>query len=190
MRRDSWAPFLILALLVGLAAGGAALGLSQAPPGADLAVHNGAGETVAASRITAYYTPRTAPELIRIDYSSTGQSTETLVRGGPPGRPPEVRHVPAAQAKQLLTPVSQLLDVKGFTRVGSAYHGSQPVATLLHTAREAAVISGTVRYKATVINGYVVDVTQSASLRTPRGTATEGGHYHITEISGWKVPAA
>ena len=48
--------FLILGVLSLLAVGAVALGVAEAPTGTTLAVHNGAGETLGASRVTGHYT--------------------------------------------------------------------------------------------------------------------------------------
>lgn len=189
MRRASVVPFLILSLLVVLAAGAAVLGYSQAPASGDLAVHNGAGETLAASSLTAVYTSTSSNEVVRIRFRAPDSVTETLVKGGPAGSRLRVATATGARALAALDPVRRLLDVTGFTAQGPSYVGVESIGSLV-PASEAHLVSGSIRYSATVTAGYVVDVVEHDVVVTPGGTETGGGRYRIVRIGSWKVPAA
>lgn len=187
MQRSSRLPFLILGLLTVLAVGMAVLGLSEAPPTADLTVHNGAGETLTAPSFTARFTYKSSPEVIKVQFLAPDQVTETLVRGGPTGRPPESRTVKGPSALKVLEPVSELLKIDGFVQHGSTYVGSQPIADLI-PASEAREVSGTIRYAVTVTGGYVVKVAYHETVLTPEGTETDSGTFHVTTIGNAKAP--
>ncbi len=186
MRRDSGAPILILCLLVGLAVGAAVLGLRQAPPGADLAVHNAAGETLAAPSLSAVYTSASGSEVVGVAYRAPAQAVETLIKGGPIGTPHQVAHVTGKKALGALGPVDQLLKVDGFISHGSTYVGSEPVSSLV-TATEARQVSGSIRFAVTVHGGYVVKVVEREIVTTPAGSETGGGTYRIDSIAGQRV---
>jgi len=180
-------PILVLCLLIGLAAGAAVLGLRQAPPAADLALHNAAGETLAASTLSAVYTSASGSEVVGVQYRAPDRATETLVKGGPAGVPLRVAHITGAKAVDALSPVSQLLKVHGFTSHGPTFVGSEPIASLI-TATEARQVSGSIRYTVTVDGGYVVKVVEHEVVTTPGGSESGGGTYRIGRINGQRVP--
>jgi hypothetical protein len=172
--------------LVGLAVGAAVLGLRQAPPGADLAVHNAAGETLAAPSLSAVYTSASGSEVVGVAYRAPAQAVETLIKGGPIGTPHQVAHVTGKKALGALGPVDQLLKVDGFISHGSTYVGSEPVSSLV-TATEARQVSGSIRFAVTVHGGYVVKVVEREIVTTPAGSETGGGTYRIDSIAGQRV---
>jgi hypothetical protein len=189
MRRDSGLPWIILCLLIGLTVGMAVLGFTEAPAPADLAVHNGAGETVTASSFTAIYSSNSPAETIRIEVRPPDQVTEALLRGGPTGTP--VRSVTvkgSSSVKKVLNPFSQLLKIAGFSERGSSYVATKPASTLV-PADEASDFSGSIHYTATVSNGYLVDLVERYLVITPVGRQSGTYRYQITRIGGWNVPA-
>ncbi|MHB8219712.1 MAG: hypothetical protein ACYDHU_05235 [Acidimicrobiales bacterium] len=187
MRRSSGVPILVLCLLIGLSAGAAVLGLRQAPPAADLALHNAAGETLAAASLSAVYKSASGSEVVGVKYRAPDLVTETLVKGGPLGAPPEVAHITGAKALGALSPVSQLLKINGFSSRGSTYVGSEPISSLI-TAAEARLVSGSIRYTVTVDGGYVIKVVEHEVVTTPGGSQSGGGTYRIGRIGNQRVP--
>jgi hypothetical protein len=176
-----------LCLLIGLAVGAAVLGLRQAPPAADLALHNAAGETLAAPSLKAVYTSASKSEVVGVQFQAPSQATETLLRGGPAGAPDEVAHISGARALESLSPISALLKVSGFVSNGPTFVGSEPISSLI-TAAEARQVSGSIRYTVTVKSGYVVKVVEREVVTTPEGSESGGGTYQLLRIGNWPVP--
>jgi hypothetical protein len=186
MRRSSIVPALVLGLLTVLTAGAVALGLLLAPATPDLTVHNGAGETLLAPSLTAYYGLSSPRATFRIVYQAPDQLTETLLAAGPGSRPVRSVTVKGSQAAKGLQPFDQLQRITGFTPVGSRFVAHQRASTLVAPS-EATEVSGTVVYTATVSGGYVVGLTESFRVTTPSGVESGVDHYRIVRIGGQPV---
>ncbi len=186
MRRSSVVPGLILGLLSVLSAGAVALGLLLAPATADLTVHNGAGETLLAPSVTAYYTVSSPRATYRIKYTAPDRLTETLLSRGPGSRPLRSVSLRGSQASRALQPFDQLQRITGFTPVGAGFVARQSASTLV-PADERTQVSGTVSYAATLHSGYVVGVTESYRVTTPSGVERGTDHYRITRLGGQPV---
>lgn len=183
-------PTLVLGLLTVLAAGAVALGLLLAPATPDLTVHNGAGETLLAPSLTAYYSSVSpSRETVRVQYQAPDRMTETLLAAGPGSRPLRSRTITGSQAAKILQPFDQLLKITGFTPAGGRFVGQQPASTLVPAA-EASQVSGIVRYDVQVSGGYVVDVTESYRVTTPAGAQRGVYRYQVTSVGGQPVATA
>ncbi|HEX3947787.1 MAG TPA: hypothetical protein VHW47_08775 [Acidimicrobiales bacterium] len=191
MQRRSPVPHLILGIMTLLAAGAVVLGLVLAPTTTDLTVHNGAGQTLLASQVTALYTRTASNAVVRIQYVAPDFGRETLISGGPAKVARRSVTYHGQQAQALLGPVTEVLQIGSFTKVGhqSVYVGTEPAAKLVPVS-EASLVSGSLRATVTVTNGYVVKVIEKVNLTTPGGSTKEGIHYNITRVDNWKVPTA
>lgn len=180
-------PTLALGLLTVLAAGAVALGLLFAPATPDLVVHNGAGETLLAPSLTAFYSSvRPTKETVRIEYRAPDHLTETLLAAGPGSRPVRSRILTGSSAVKALQPFDQLQQITGFTPVGSGFVAHRSASTLV-PASESLQVSGTVTYDATVSGGSLVGITESYHVTTPIGTEHGVFHYLVTSIGGQPV---
>ena len=186
MRRSSIVPTLILGLLTVLSAGAVVLGLLLAPATPDLTVHNGAGETILAPSVTAYYSLSSPKTTYRIEYTAPDRLTETLLSGGPGSKPVRSVSIKGSQASRALQPFLQLQRITGFTPIGARFVARQSASTLV-PASERTEVSGTVAYAAAVTNGYVVGVTESYHVTTPSGLERGTDHYRVTSIGGQPV---
>jgi len=173
-----------------LAIGAVVLGLVMAPTTTDLTVSNGAGQTLLASQVNALYTRSGTPAVVKVEYVAPDFGRQTIV-AGVPGHHSLTVH--GAKAKALLAPVSDVLNISGFTKTGThsgtVYVGSESASKLVPPS-EAALVSGTLQAKVTVLNGYVTNVVETLNVHTPGGSNTQGIRYRITEVDGWKVTAA
>lgn len=186
MRRSSIVPALLLGLLTVLTAGAIALGLLLAPATPDLTVHNGAGETLLASSVTAYYSLSSPRATYRIEYTAPDRLTETLLAGGPGSRPVRSVSIKGSQASRALQPFDQLQRITGFTPAGAGFVAKQSASTLVPVS-ERTEVSGTVSYTAAVHSGYVVSVIESYHVTTPSGVEQGTDHYRVTHIGGLPV---
>jgi hypothetical protein len=186
MRRSSIVPALILGLLTVLTAGAVALGLLLAPATSDLTVHNGAGETLLASSVTAYYSLSSPRTTYRIEYTAPDRLTETLLAGGPGSKPVRSVSIKGSQASRALQPFQQLQRITGFNPAGARFVAKQSASTLV-PANERTEVSGTVAYSAGLTSGYVVSVTESYDVTTPSGAERGTDHYLVTSIGGQPV---
>jgi len=185
MHRFTPLPWLVLALLTVLAFGAIALGLGQAPPTADLAVHNGAGEIVNLSSFTALYTSEPQGELIRAELSSSGVAKESLLSSK--GTVIRSVSVSGAKAKEIFQPFSQILNVNGFAPRGGAFVSVERASSLV-PPRQAHDVSGLVRYRAIVRSGYLVDLTETFRVTTLAGTDNGTYKYDVVSINGKPAP--
>ncbi len=190
MRRESGIPFLIVCVLIGLTAGAAVLGFRQAPPANDLVVHNAAGELLLSTKLTAVYTGQPGAEVVLIRYTAPDKVTETLLQGGPTGKPPETKSATgSAYVRDALNPLFSLGNVQNYSKVSpSVYAGAIPVATLV-PANEAHEVSGSEHYVVTVAGGYVVKLVDHYAVSTPAGNESGGGTYRFLAINGAKAPS-
>lgn len=185
MHRFTPLPWLTLALLTVLAVGAIALGLKEAPPTADLAVHNGAGEIMNLTSFTAVYTSEPQRETIRAELSPSGVARESLL--APNGS--VIRSVTAkgARAREIFQPFSQILDVDGFVPRGTGFVAVE-LASSLVPRREAHDVSGIVRYKAVLRGGYLVDLTETFHVTTLAGTDHGTYKYSVVSVNGQPAP--
>jgi hypothetical protein len=188
MRRNSIVPTLVLGLLTVLAAGAVALGLLLAPATPNLAVHNGAGETLLAPSLTAYYSSSEPRATVRIVYTAPDRLTESLLAHGPGSRPVRSVTIKGSRAVKALQPFEQLQQITGFTARGARFVAVQQASALV-PADEASQISGSVVYSAALSGGYLVDVLDRFRVTTPSGTERGTDHYRVTSIGGQPVTA-
>lgn len=189
MQSDARLPLLVLGLLTILAAGAVVLGLLQAPPTADLTVHNALGETTQASSLVYYVTATTAPgEVARIAYrSSPATATETLFTGGAHGRAVRRKTVTGPLARRdALQSLTKIESVTGFSPVGPAFVATQSASTLVSPA-ERHEVSGSLGYTATVRGGYLVGLVARFHIVTPDGTQTGTDRLRVTNVGGQPV---
>lgn len=175
--------FLLVGLLGLLAAGGAVLGAFQAPTGTDLAVHNGAGQTLSASQITGSYTASYfSGAVISFGYRP-GQATE--VARAATGAVKARRTVHGTAAQGILQPVRALLSIPTFSAHDGTYRSTQPASVLLPPAQRAGV-TGTYRTDVQLTGGYVVDVHLSINAVQRGQHITETVDYRLSRVDGWK----
>lgn len=182
MRRFPLA-FLLVGLLGLLAGGGAVLGAFEAPTGADLAVHNGAGETLSANRIIGSYTASYfGGAVVSFDYDA-GTATEVAraKTGSVKGR----RTVGGATAQTVLEPLQVLLAIPTFTVHDGVYRSDQKASVLVPAGQRSGV-TGTYRTTVQLTGGYVVTVRLAINAVERGRHITETIDYRLTSIDGWK----
>lgn len=174
--------FLILGVLSLLAAGAVALGVAQSPTTTDLAVHNGAGETLGASEVVGHFTASyLGTDVVSFTYRP-GSTTE--VARGPHGALRGKRSVTGAKAIGILEPVQAILTFSNFTQHGSLYQSTEPFANLVPAA-ERAVVSGTYRTAVQLAGGYVVNVHLAINAIEQGQKVRLTMDYHLTRVGGW-----
>lgn len=184
MRRFPLA-FLLLGLLSVLAAGAAVLGAFQAPTGADLTVHNGAGQTLAANRVAGHYTTsELGTDVIWFVYLAPGKANE--VARDAQGTVKARRTVTGSEAVGVLQPIRQLLSITNFTQHGQVYVSTRSVATLVPSSQRS-LVSGSYRTTVEVANGFVVDVSLAISATEAGQHLSEHLDYRLTRIGSWEV---
>lgn len=175
--------FLILGVLSLLVAGAVVLGVAQAPTGTDLAVHNGAGETLGATTVAGNYTASyLGSDVVSFVFTSPDSAIEEA--RGPRGAVKAKRSVTGANAVGLLEPVAVLLSIPRFTQHGSVYESSEPVAELV-PASERHAVSGTYRTSVSLAGGYVVGVRLAIKAVENGQKLAETVDYHLTRVGGW-----
>lgn len=183
MKRYSLLPVVVLALLTVLALGAAVLALSEAPATSDLTVHNGAGETLATPSLSALYSSSSPVETVRVDLLGPDLLKETLLKGGPV----KTLTIKGSRSQEVLGPFSALLKITGFSARGSTYVATEPASTLV-PPDEASQVTGSIRYTATVSGGYLVDLVEHYTVKTPGGPESGTYHYRITDLGGQRTP--
>ncbi len=175
--------FVLVGVLGLLAAGGAVLGAFQAPTGTDLAVHNGAAQTLLADRVTgSYTTSQFTGTVISFDFRAPDRSTETA--RGPTGKVEGHRTVTGAPATGVLGPVRRLLDIANFSTQGAYYSSTQPASVLVPAATRAKV-TGTYRTLVQLETGYVVAVLVRIHANDGTQHVTETMNYRLSRVDGW-----
>ncbi len=174
--------FLILGVLSLLAVGAVALGVAEAPTGTTLAVHNGAGETLGASRVTGHYTASyLGTDVVSFRYVPGSASLVARTTGGKvQGR----RSVSGSNAIGILEPVKALLTVTQFTQHGSLYQSTEPIADIV-PARQRATVSGHYRTAVRMAGGYVVSVKLVINAVQAGRQVGETVDYHLTRVGSW-----
>lgn len=186
MQRPSTLPVIALGVLALSVAGAAALGVAQAPSGADLAVHNGAGQTLAAARMAGYYTgTNLGGDTVHFRFTSPDRVTASL--SGPTKASTSRQTLTGTAARKLLEPVRELLSVGGFTGAGPTYSVVEPVAQLL-PQNEQSLVTGTYRATVQVTGGYVVSVNEHIVLTARGRSLDEKVRYHLTRVGSWNAP--
>ncbi len=182
MRRFPLALVLVGALGL-LAAGGAVLGAFQAPTGTDLAVHNGAGQTLLATRVVGSYTSSELPgTTVKFDFTAPDHLVEKAVEKS--GKVEGRRTVSGSEATGVLTPVRNLLSIRGFSVHGAYYENTQPAANLV-TPAERPDVTGTYRTRVELESGYVVGVFIRINAAEGTERVAETVDYRLSRIDGW-----
>lgn len=182
MRRIPLA-FVLLGILSLLSAGAVALGVWQAPTSADLAVHNGAGETLSASRVKGHYTS-TSLQGIVISFAYVAPDKATEVAKDRTGKVRGRRSVNGVSALSVLQPVRQLLGITNFVQKGGDFVSTEPASSLVPLAQRAQV-SGTYRTTVTLAGQYVVRVMLDLSAVDQGQRISQSVRYDLTRVGGW-----
>lgn len=170
----------VLALLV---AGGALLGAFQAPTGTDLALHNGAGETLLANHVAGRYTSSGLKGVVvSFDFRAPDHLSE--VARGPNGKVKARRKVSGVVASTILDPIRGLLSIPTFTSHGDVFKSVQP-ASVLAPASTRSPITGTYRTTAQLEGGYVVAVSLRIDATDGSEHVAESVEYRFTRVDGW-----
>lgn len=150
--------FLLLGLLSLLAAGALALGVLESPTvTANVAVHNGAGETLHATRLVGVYTASYLPQEV-ISFVFTAPDKATEVARDSKGVVQRRRSVVGTTATSILQPVRVLTSLHNFSlQYNGSYVSTEPIAQLVPPSQRAA-ISGTYRTTVRLTGGYVVGI--------------------------------
>ncbi len=190
-------PWSILGLLSVLAVGALVLGLVEAPAAGDLAVHNAAGENLAAGSFSAQISalegtagaPTAVRFLGRIDYTAPDIVRISHIAGRTAGPPVVV--LTGTRARDYLGPLIALRRFSNFHRLGATFTASLPVARFVPPV-EAGLVHGTYRVAVTVGGNRVTAFTERVLLITPSGTTRQTIRYFFLEIGGEPVvqPAA
>jgi hypothetical protein len=174
---------LLVGLLGLLAAGGVVLGLVQSPTPTDLLVHNGAGETLSATRIVGTYTSSNLRGDV-IDFVFTAPADATEVAKTASGAVAGRRTVGGPTAIAVLQPVQALLSLHRFTEHGGAYMSTKPAADLVPPSQRAHV-SGTYVVQVRLEGGYVVQVDFRLDAKDRGQRVLETLVYHLTQVGPW-----
>ena len=176
--------FVLLGVLALLAVGGAVLGAFQAPTGTDLAVHNGAGETLLAGHVVGNYTTSQLKGVtVSFDFRAPDRVHE--VATGPTGKVQGRRNVTGTQASTVLDPVRQLLSLQSFSPHGSLYESVQPASILVPPATRQRV-RGTFQTRVQLQGGFVVAVFVRIAASEGPQHIVETVKYRLSRVDGWK----
>jgi hypothetical protein len=175
--------FVLVGALGLLAAGGAVLGAFEAPAGSDLAVHNGASQTLLATRVTgSYTTSQYAGLVISFDYRAPDHAVE--VARGPGGTVEGRRSVTGGDAAGVLGPVRQLLGITNFSSQG-AYYSSAQSASVLVPATTRTKVTGSYETRVQVSTGYVVAVFVKINAKDGTHHVHETMDYRLSRVGDW-----
>lgn len=182
MRRFPLA-FVLVGVMSLLAAGGAVLGAFEAPTGVDLAVHNGAGETLQASRVVGAYTSsQLSGSVISFSFTAPDHLTEKLI--GTSGKIEQHQKVTGSRATDVLAPVRALMSIDAFSAHGAYFDNTQPARNLVAPSQRAAV-SGTFTTKVQLQDGYVVDIFDHVDVKQGTQHITETASYRLSRVDAW-----
>lgn len=183
-------PFLVLGVVGVLAAGALVLGALQAPAGADLQVHNAAQSTLGASSFSAQLSvaesSNTSPTVHasgHLEYIAPDTVRLTGVHGG---SGPRSATLSGADARNYLTPLSDLALFSGFHQRGSVFTASLPMTAFV-PADEAHLVRGSYRVAVSVAGQDLSALTSRVLLITPTGTSRETARYVFERIDGQSV---
>lgn len=179
--------FVLLGLLGLLAAGGAVLGAFQAPTGTDVAVHNGASETLLAGRVVGTYTSSQFKGMV-VSFNFQAPDHVTEVARGSSGQVEGRRQLNGSAASSVLGPVRHLLAIGNFSTHGSYYDSTQPASALVASPTRARV-TGTYRTQVQVETGYVVAVFLRIDANDGTQHIVEYVDYRLSRVDGWTRPA-
>ncbi len=174
--------FVLVGLVSLLAAGGALLGVVQAPTGADLSVHNAAGETLEATRIVGSYTTSREPGTT-ISFVFTAPNHVLMKAVGRTGKV-EAKEDVTSQASGVLSPLRHLLTIDAFSAHGSSYDYVEPAWKVLKPSLRAE-IKGTYRWRVQLDGGYVVGVSLRFDATVESQHVTETEDFRLSRIGGW-----
>jgi len=175
--------FLLVGLLGLLAAGGAVLGAFEAPAGADLAVHDGANQTLLADHVEGDYTSsQYAGLVISFDFVAPDHASE--VATGPNGQAEGHRRLNGAAASGLLDPVRRLLSLGNFSTRGDYYDSTEP-ASVLFAKPTRPHVTGTFRTLVQVETGYVVAVVLQVQAKDGTRQVAQSVDYRLLRVGTW-----
>jgi hypothetical protein len=175
---------LVVGVLTLLIAGSALLGAFQAPTGADLAVHNGAGETLIADRVVGKFTASTLGNDV-VYFVFTAPARTSVVVTGPRGAVKAKRTVSGGTAIGILQPVNTLLRLHHFSQHGSTYENVEPVSDLMPDYERASV-SGLYRTTVQLAGGFVVAVHVQINAVEQGQPVAETIDFRLTRVGGWE----
>ncbi len=178
--------FLLLGVLSLLAAGALALGVLESPTvTANVAVHNGAGETLHATRIAGVYTASYLPKVV-ISFVFTAPDKATEVARNSQGAVQRRRSVVGSTATSILQPIRVLTSLHNFTlQHDGSYVSTEPVAQLVPPSQRSA-ISGTYRTTVRLTGGYVVEVGLVIHAVEQGHRLSETIDYKLSSIGDWR----
>lgn len=177
--------FLLLGLLGLLAAGALILGLFASPTlTANVAVHDGAGYTLGASRVAGKYTATDLQNDV-ISFVYTAPDTATEVARGPKGAVKR-RSVVGKEATSILSPIRELSTLHDFVeQQDGAYVSTEPITQLV-PASERGEISGTYRTTVRIAGGYVVGIDLDIKAIEEGQPLDEVAAYKLTSVGSWR----
>jgi hypothetical protein len=178
VRRHFGLPWIILCALGGLALGGVALGLLQAPASADLAVHNAVGETLAAPTFVAVSSSSQTRAVTRLDFRAPAH----LVLTSSATTGPKKLVLNGTAATRVLQPISALSTVNGFTNQRGLYTAPLVNPALTREGASAGVAL-------TVKNGYLTSVLEKITINSSQGNGTLTGSVRFLRIGNWTLPS-
>jgi hypothetical protein len=174
--------FVLVGVMSLLAAGGAVLGVLQAPTPDDLTVHNGAGETLAAPNVDGRYSATNlGRDVIAFRYVAPDRVTEVAL--GPTGAVKARRTVVGPPA--VLSPLRQVLAESHFRTLGGTYVSLLPVATIV-PASQRALVTGTYRTSVDIASGYVVEVDIAITATEAGQHISERADFRLTRVGTWR----
>ena len=176
--------FVLVGVMSLLAAGGAVLGILQAPTPDDLTVHNGAGETLAASNVEGRYSATNlGRDVIAFRYAAPDRVTEVAL--GPSGAVKARRTLVGPTAVGVLSPLRQVLAESHFRTLGRTYVSLLPVAAIV-PASQRALVTGTYRTTVDIASGYVVEVDIAITATEAGQHISERADFRLTRVGSWR----
>lgn len=159
------------------------LGALQAPTGTDLAVHNGAGETLQATHIVGRFTTSGNPGIaIAFVFRAPDHLSEEAVSSA--GKVENRQTLNGPEALGALGPLHRVLSLHKFARKGSYYDRTLPASVLVKPATRTKIV-GTYQTRVQVEGGYLVTVDVEISARENGQNLVETQDYVLSRVDGW-----
>lgn len=180
MQRNTGLPWLVLTAVGALGVAAALLGFSMAPTSANLAAHNGIGETVAAPSFHALQANSQSPIKVTVSYTAPDRLTITQSLQGRT----QVQHVHGPQVQSSLENLATL-ETHSFAKGPSGSGGATYVSKSSAVNSQGILVHELVTV--TVQNGYMVGLGQQLSANTPTGPQQQSAMLRFLKIGDWTV---
>lgn len=188
MRRVPLA-FVLLGVMSLLAAGALTLGILQSPTGATTFVHNDALATLSAPSVAGQVSEGSRSGGTQVTalftYTAAARRGTETARSGSVG--PRTRTFTGARAVQLVSPITEILTLSGFSGRGATFVLTATVASIV-PARERPLVRGTFSEVVTASGGYVVAVVETYHVIELGHRVDARIDYRLRRIGGREAP--